>query len=331
MLKLFLKAMFFLALAVSYSWCKDKVVITGTITDSVSSSPVQGLRVVSWPVPYGQYAKETRTDASGKYSITNDSAGIVGLGGEYSVQTSFPNAYQYKAVGVNVTIGANRSDGVADTITVNLNVGHHTPPPDTLFIKGRVTDTSSVPIANAQVKCIISVNSILYPVTYGYDTLQFTTDADGFYSWRGQNIYAMTSGSFTLPCPTGFDPAKNKTTGTGTLKPKVASTADTTHASLFDGNLDSIIVTDFKLIPGGTNIHSPYKAVNVSFTQNPVNVSIYSIDGRLVGKIDNVKIEALDNMLSSLNLFRSKVMLAEWSQNGVKCSKRIMNLTKNNK
>jgi sporulation protein YlmC with PRC-barrel domain len=100
---------------------------------------------------------------------------------------------------------------------------------------------------------------------------------------------------------------------------------------LFDGNLDSIIVTDFKLIPGGTNIHSPYKAVNVSFTQNPVNVSIYSIDGRLVGKIDNVKIEALDNMLSSLNLFRSKVMLAEWSQNGVKCSKRIMNLTKNNK
>ena len=337
MLKMFFRAMFFLVIAVSYVWCKDKVVITGAIIDSLTQSPIQGLQVSSFPVPYGTLLKITTTDAAGKYSLLNDSSELNPLLGGYCVSYNHPGAggesYQSGATTITVPGTANRNDNIADTVVVNFIASHHTPPPDTLLIKGRVVDTSNTPIANAQVKFVFMLNGILHAnppgVAYSYDTLFFTTGADGVFMSRSMNVFALTGGSFAPVLPAGFDAAKNKPTTT--LKPKVALTADTTHASLFDGNLDSIIVADFKLIPGIiTAIHFQNIAAHVSNAQNPVNVSIYSIDGRLVGKIDNVKIEALDNMLSSLNLFRGKVMLAQWSQNGVKCSKRIMNLTKNN-
>jgi hypothetical protein len=87
------------------------------------------------------------------------------------------------------------------------------------------------------------------------------------------------------------------------------------------------------LIPPPTIVSNNFQkplAKSPNLQTTPVNVSIYSIDGRLVRKISNVKLETLDNTLASLNLHGGKVLFAVWNQNGMKCSKRIMNLRKNN-
>jgi hypothetical protein len=330
MAKRFLRAIVFLIIAVSSAWCTDRVVFTGTIIDdATTNNPVQGLLVTCYPVGKAANAtSQTVTDASGKFSLSNDSAELLGLG--YAIETSYPAAYQFADTTIHFdTSLVKRNNGIADTIKLTFNVGHHTPPPDTLLIKGMVLDTSLHAVPNAQVRCAIEKNGILFPIEAGslrFDTLYFTTGADGSFMMRSQNIYAMKGGTFMVTLPAHFDPAKNKPASLT----KGVSMKDSANDNLFDGNLDSVIVPTFYLVPpqSVTISHFQNKIANFVFPSNPVTVSIYSMDGRLACKIDNVKIEALDRALSSLNLPGGKAMLAQWSQSGTKYSKRIMNLSK---
>lgn len=320
MAKMFSKSICFVVAAISLAWCADSVVITGTITDS-SSTPVAGIRVFSQPALFGSSSTvETKTDASGKYTLSNSATFGGTTVSAFMVSTSFPNAYQYTTTNIAVS-GAN--------IVANVKVPSRTPPPDSLLIKGLVLDTGGIAIKNVTVNFAFRLNNVLFPLVQSsasWDTLKFITGNDGSFSFSGLNVFAVKGGSFIVTLPAGFDTTKNKKlkTGNGSMK-------DSANANLFDGNLDSIIVPTFYLWPPsstGTIAQFSNKSANPVNLSNPISVSIYSADGRLVRKVNNVKIDEMDKMISSLNFHGSKVLFAVWSQNGAKCSKRIMNLTR---
>jgi hypothetical protein len=183
------------------------------------------------------------------------------------------------------------------------------------------------PLANVVVKCVSPSNSLFFPnPSVSYDTLRLTTGSDGSFSFRGLNIYAINGGAFTATLPAGFDPIKNKLRVT-----KTAFTADTNHSTLSDGKTDTIIVPPIILASPTQVIGNGFRAINKikAYPVTPVSVSIYSIDGRLIRKLDNVKIETLDNSLSSLHISNNKALIAVWRQNGTNHAKRIMNMTRN--
>jgi len=214
--KLFFRAVFLIFLAMTSAWCIDNVIITGTVMDSVKNVPVAGLRVVSMPTLFGAASSvNTTTDASGKYTLNNSGAIDGSAVSAYTVSTSYLFAYQYESIAnIPVPASANRNDNVADTIHLNINVGSVTNPPDTLVINGKVHDTLNNPIKGVNVNFIFLVNSIFYqvpPNAPSYDTIPFTTDNNGAFSYRGLNIYAIKGGTFYLlsPLPSPFNYSAN--------------------------------------------------------------------------------------------------------------------------
>ena len=301
----------------SHGWCLDNLVLVGQVTDSSKNNiPVQGIRVWVQGLTGGSGAgpiTECKTDNLGNYKIS--------YGGDYSflhVYTSYYYAYQYTdLINPPIPASANRSDGKADTLTVNIHVGSVTPPPDTLVITGSVlVNPSKAPIKNATVKFYGSNPFILFHNTGAgmptYDTLYTKTGDDGSFVFRDVNIYAAKSGSIIA----SSDSCLAATAGKG------AATADTTTAHLFDGKTDSIICGIFYL-----KLKNPVRSLPavtpIAGNSGTASVALYSLDGRLLKKIERVSLRNIDKSVVDHASPNCGVVLAVWSQNGTSYSKKI--------
>jgi len=306
-----------LVLAVFFhGWCVvDSVVCVGTVTDSSKNNiPVKGMRVCVQNVNGVSIAPivECRTDSLGNYKIV--------YSGDYTylhVSTSYWYAYQYTNYVYYIdstSSSVNRSDGKADTLTLNIQVGSVTPPPDTLVVSGSVlVNPSKAPIKNATVKFVVYNPFILYPLTTlatTNDTLSTTTGDDGSYVFREVNVYAVKSGTIIASCDSCV-----------AASGKGASMADTS-VIIFDGTTDSIICGVFYLKMTNATRILPAVA-QIAGNSGIASVALYSLDGRLLKKIEQVSIRNIDKAVLAHKLSNYGVILAVWSQNGTTYSKKI--------
>jgi hypothetical protein len=210
--------------------------ITGKVTDSATSAPLQGIIVYAYPSSGGKsiYAYESAaiTDSNGDYTIATNLAT-----GTYNVTVLYATGY---ITGTSTTTVSDVSVTVGKiTSGVNLALA------ESGIISGRITDYSGVPLANAS----IDAGSSDYKY-FGFAT----SNATGYYSIAsglGTDTYTVTAG-YSSAGGSGFN---------GTLSPVSVTAGSETSNVNMEISITGVAPTPSGIITGKVTDSSSGKPI----------------------------------------------------------------------